>query len=222
MVQNSKQLLLNLNFHENYSKENFYKGDSHSEAYTWINSYEYWPNGVFILNGDSGSGKSHLCNIYKEKTNAIKLNKYFNVEEINNENNHLIIDDFDEIINTKEMEEKLFHLINRSYLHKSNLLLTTKINPKKMDIKLKDLKSRLNAAPCVIIHDPDDETFSLLLAKQLYDKGISLKPEVQEFAIKNCERSYKEIRSLSNYLYEIKTKKQTPISIFDIRNYIIN
>ena len=178
MVQKSKQLLLNLRFSENYSKENFYNGDSHSEAYTWINNYDYWPNGVFILNGDTGSGKSHLCNIYKEKTMAINLEKDCISEEINNDIKHLIIDDIDEIIKETKMEENLFHLINRSYLHKNKLLLTTKVMPRNLDIKLKDLKSRLNAAPCVIIQDPDDATFSFLLAKQLYDKGISLKPEV--------------------------------------------
>ena len=77
MINNNKkniQLSLNLKKKKIYEKDDFLVSNSNKEAYRLINSWPEWRSRKIIIFGDSGTGKTHLCKIWQNKTSAIIMN----------------------------------------------------------------------------------------------------------------------------------------------------
>jgi len=68
------QLILKFPSHQAYKREDFYVSPSNQEAYDFINSWPRWIKKIVNIFGPSGSGKSHLASILKNKTSCLKIN----------------------------------------------------------------------------------------------------------------------------------------------------
>ena len=68
------QLILKFPSHQAYKKEDFYVSPSNQEAYDFINSWPRWIKKIVNIFGPSGSGKSHLASILKNKTSYLQIN----------------------------------------------------------------------------------------------------------------------------------------------------
>ena len=69
----SDQLILKFPSHRAYKKEDFYVSPSNQEAYDFINSWPKWIKRIVNIYGPSGSGKSHLTSILKNKTSFLEI-----------------------------------------------------------------------------------------------------------------------------------------------------
>ena len=69
----SDQLILKFPTEKAYKKEDFYVSSSNEEAYDFINSWPKWIKRIVNIFGPSGSGKSHLANIFKNKTSCLHI-----------------------------------------------------------------------------------------------------------------------------------------------------
>ena len=67
----SDQLIFKFPSHQAYKKEDFYVSPSNQEAYDFINSWPSWIKRIVNIYGPSGSGKSHLASILKNKTSVL-------------------------------------------------------------------------------------------------------------------------------------------------------
>ena len=76
MINNTVQLTFDLGEEVSLNRDDFIASSSNKDALAWIDSWPNWPVNVSGLNvfGAPSSGKSHLANIWKTKSNALAIN----------------------------------------------------------------------------------------------------------------------------------------------------
>ena len=186
------QLIFKFPFKTNYIKQDFFVSSSNFEAYKLIESWPNWPDKSINVHGPSGCGKTHLSKILANQMETIFINsKNFNEETIvkNKLFKCLIIDNFNNNINEKLLYSMLNHL---KQIDKYVLINSLKpINH--YEIKLKDLKSRLEGFIKIGINLPTDELLKVVILKIFSEKQIKISEKNVEYIIKNIERTYDKI-----------------------------
>ena len=186
------QLIFKFPFKTNYIKQDFFVSSSNFEAYKLIESWPNWPDKSINVHGPSGCGKTHLSKILATQMETIFINsKNFNEEIIvkNKLFKCLIIDNFNNNINEKLLYSMLNHL---KQIDKYVLINSLKpINH--YEIKLKDLKSRLEGFIKIGINLPTDELLKVVILKIFSEKQIKISEKNVEYIIKNIERTYDKI-----------------------------
>ena len=173
-MKDLEQLLFKFKKIKNYNSEDFFVSESNFFAYNLVLKWPNWGKNILNLYGEKFCGKSHLCDIFQNKFGASKieasdLSKNF-ISQFKTHQN-LIIENFTENIDENTMYS-LINIIDRD--NKFILINSTKpIN--KLDIKLKDLLSRLNNCIFAEINIPDDELIFAILLKNFSDKQIQIK-----------------------------------------------
>ena len=211
-IQMNDQLILKFPTHRAYKKEDFYVSPSNQEAYDFINNWPKWIKRIINIFGPSGSGKSHLASILKNKTSCLKIDS----SEINEKiflkfktKEALIIEN----LNEKVSEELLFSLWNLT-LQDNKYLLITSIKPiSSYKFKLRDLISRVKSSLAIGIDLPGDDLISVILAKNFSDKQIKVEKKHIDYIIKRIDRSYEKISQFILTLDKYSLKKGSPFSL---------
>ena len=206
------QLILKFPTYQAYKKEDFYVSPSNQEAYDFINNWPKWIKRIINIFGPSGSGKSHLASILKNKTSCLKIDS--------NELNEKIFLKFKtkealiiENLNEKISEKLLFSLWNIA-LQDNKYLLITSIKPiSSYKFKLTDLISRVKSSLAIGIDLPGDDLISVILAKNFSDKQIKIKKKHIDYIIKRIDRSYEKISQFILTLDKYSLKKGSPFSL---------
>ena len=206
------QLILKFPDQKAYKKEDFYVSPSNQEAYDLINSWPKWIKRIANIFGPSGSGKSHLAAMLKNKTQCLqiesnKLNEKiflkFKVKEA------LIIENLNENIS-----EKLFFSLWNTALQDNKYLLITSTKPISLyKFKLKDLVSRVTSSLIIGIKLPSDDLISVILAKNFSDKQIEVEKKHIDYIIKRIDRSYEKISQFILTLDKYSLKKGSPFGL---------
>ena len=184
-----------------------------------IESWPSWPGKWLNIFGTTGSGKTHLAKILEKKIDKIQL---IDAEMINNQTiqdlndiDCLIIDNFNNNIN-----ENLFYSILNQSRQLENFILINSINSiANTEVKLKDLKSRINSFLIIGIEMPTDDLLKIIISKTLSDKQISIDPKISEYIIKNVERSYEKMFKFLKDLDEMSLSTGKSININLIKKY---
>ena len=206
------QLILKFPKYQAYKKEDFYVSPSNQEAYDFINNWPKWIKRIINIFGPSGSGKSHLASILKNKTSCVKIDS----NEINEKiflkfktKEALIIEN----LNEKISEKLLFSLWNIA-LQDNKYLLITSIKPiSSYKFKLTDLISRVKSSLAIGIDLPGDDLISVILAKNFSDKQIKVEKKHIDYIIKRIDRSYEKISQFILTLDKYSLKKGSPFSL---------
>ena len=208
----SDQLILEFPSHKAYKKEDFYVSPSNQQAYDFINSWPRWIKRTVNIFGPSGSGKSHLASILKNKTSCLQVNS----NELNEDifikyktKEALIIENLDEKIS----ENLLFALWNIALQDNKYLMITSKKSIASYKFKLKDLASRITSSLIIGIKLPSDDLISVILAKNFSDKQIKTEKKHIEYIIKRIDRSYEKISQFILILDKYSLKKGSPFSL---------
>jgi len=208
----SEQLIFNFPFKKNYLKQDFYVSKNNFNAFKLIESWPNWPSRLVNIFGPKGCGKTHLINILKSKIQSVlipsksvtndTLIKY-KIKEC------LIIDDFE-----NNIEEKiLYSIINMASQDNKYLIISSIVSLKDFEIKLSDLKSRLNSFLDIGIDLPTDDLLKVILTKNFSDKQIRISSKNIEYILKNIERSYEKVNSFSNSIDNLSLTKASPINL---------
>jgi len=206
------QLILKFPSHQAYKKEDFYVSPSNQEAYDFINSWPRWIKKIVNIFGPSGSGKSHLASILKNRTSYLKINsnelneKIFTRYKIKEA---LIIENLDEKIS----EKLLFALWNVAMQDNKYLMITSKKPIASYKFKLKDLTSRVKSSLIIGIKLPSDDLISVIIAKSFSDKQIKVEKKHIDYIIKRIDRSYEKISQFILILDKYSLKKGKPFSL---------
>jgi chromosomal replication initiation ATPase DnaA len=206
------QLILKFPTYQAYKKEDFYVSPSNQEAYDFINNWPKWIKRIINIFGPSGSGKSHLASILKNKTSCLKIDS--------NELNEKIFLKFKtkealiiENLNEKISEKLLFSLWNIA-LQDNKYLLITSIKPiSSYKFKLTDLISRVKSSLAIGIDLPGDDLISVILAKNFSDKQIKVEKKHIDYIVKRIDRSYEKISQFILTLDKYSLKKGSPFSL---------
>ena len=218
-MKDLNQLLFKFKNLKNYNSEDFFVSESNFFAFNLVINWPNWGKNILNIYGEKYSGKSHLSVIFQNKFGANKIDaKNLNDNFLTQFKTHqnLIIENFDENIDEKNM----YSLINVVDRDNKFILInsTTPIN--QMNIKLKDLISRLNNCIFAKIDNPDDDLIYAILIKNFSDKQLQIKKNYIEYIIKNIDRSYEKIYEFINKIDQTSLKKKRPIDLKIIKEVL--
>ena len=206
------QLIFKFPSYNAYKKEDFYVSPSNQEAFDFVNSWPKWLKRIVNIYGPTGSGKTHLASILKNKTSYLQLDS----KDLNEQNflkfktkEALVIENFDDTVS----EKKLFSFWNMA-LQDNKYFLINSIKPiNSYNWKLKDLKSRINSCLTIGIKLPSDDLISVIIAKNFSDKQIKVEKKHIDYIIKRIDRSYEKISQFILTLDKYSLKKGSPFGL---------
>ena len=191
-----KQLFFDFRAHPAFGRADFLTAPCNQRAFDMICAWPQWTNRVMMLCGDIGSGKTHLTQVWRERSGAIPLHHHLNDWREQSQKN-FYVDDIDRgetIRNNPIDEETLFEILNHILYGRGDepyfLLLTAREESWWHAIQLKDLRSRLALVPKIRLDSPNDQLMSALLVKLFQDRQISVTPHLIDWLLTRMERSF--------------------------------
>lgn len=196
MIARDQQLALDLPIRQAMGREDFLVTESNRAAVELIDQWPNWPSYGAILVGPGGSGKSHLAEIFRQRSSAqVALMSRINAEEVLAAPAvNLVVEDVDQAVID---ERALFHILNIARQQKSFVLLTAKSSPSAWGVKLPDLSSRLAALPAVRFLVPDDALLRGVLVKQFGDRQIAVTESTVSYLVQRMPRSLEAARAIA-------------------------
>ena len=215
------QLIFKFPFKTNYLEKDFFVSSNNFEAYKLIESWPDWSSKWINIYGPLGCGKTHLTNILKNKLKLLNVDaREFN-EKINlqlEKYECLVIENFDNNIDEKLLYSSLNHI---KQLNK-NILINSRKSIKDFDVKLIDLKSRLNSFLDLSINLPTDDLIRVIILKSFSDKQINISSNNLEYILKNIDRSYEKISKFTKDIDDISLSTGKSIKINLIKKVLNN
>ena len=215
------QLVFKFPFKTKYYEQDYYVSSNNFSAYRLIENWPNWPDKWVNIFGPKGCGKTHLSNILKKKINAI-LVKASNLDDkiLNTMKSKecLIIDDYNEDID----ENLLYSILNHANQFNQYIVINSLMAVKKSNVKLNDLKSRLNSFIDLGIDLPTDDLLRVIITKSFSDKQIKVNVKILEYILKNIDRSYEKIFKLIKEIDEVSLSTGKSININLIKKVLKN
>ena len=213
------QLLLKFDYKINFNEHDFYLSKSNSEAFNMVNKWPNWEKKILNISGEKFSGKSHLANIFKQKSKAFLVTG----QEINNSVfknlklfESIIIDDFEKCYDEKILYS-IFNLIDQD----NKYLLINSLKPiNEIEFILPDLSSRAKNCLYAEIQNPDDELLFAIILKNFSDRQIKIEKKIINFIISRIDRSYRKIDEFIYKIDELTLKKKKPINFKTIKEIL--
>ncbi len=214
------QLIFKFKMNKSFNKDDYYVSESNKYAYKIIKKWPKWPKKIINIFGEKKSGKSHLANIFRKKTNGI----YINAKEIDDKiinkfkiYETIIIDNF-----YSKFDDKLFYTIFNLVEQDNKFLLIFSKRPiSNFKFKIKDAQSRAKNFISIEILPPDDNLIFAIIMKSLADRQIIIDKKIINFILKRINRSYSKIHDFIYKIDELSLKKKKSIN-FKIIKEIIN
>ena len=201
-----QQLVFSYPHNVKRSSHNFFVSDSNQQTVNTVLNWQNWDPSYFVLEGGPASGKTHLLELWREKSNAIDLPQFFSPVK-----NNYALDDADKTFAGAGQTE-LFHWLN--FLQgEGGALLMTCSQPVGEWVTLPDLASRLKAAPHGFIEAPDDKLMDAAFKKMFADRQIQIDDNVLSYLLPRIERSLSSAHDLVEKLDEISLQSKRRITI---------
>jgi len=177
--------------------DDFLVAAPNADAVAWLDRWPDWPAPALVIHGAPGCGKSHLCQVYLSASGgravSIDALRATTPPDLVGAAPALVIDDVDAAL-AAGLEHELFHLYNFIAESRRHLLMTAAAAPSRWDVKLADLRSRLNAAMACEIGPPDDPLMAAVLVKLFADRQLKIDDGVLAFLLARMERSFDAAR----------------------------
>jgi chromosomal replication initiation ATPase DnaA len=194
MTPAPRQLALALDHPESLVREDFLSGPPNASALALIECWPAWPNRSVILAGPEGSGKSHLAAVWADAAGARVVGARAlepGMVPRTLATGAVVVED---LLPGAFDERALFHLLNLAREDEAFVLITGRVPPVAFEVELRDLRSRLRAAPVVSLLPPDDLLFRGLIIKFCADRQLSIDETVVSYLVTRIERSYSAAR----------------------------
>lgn len=203
----NNQLPLNIQLSDTATFHNFYSGDNQVVIQHLQNLLIAKANPIIYLWGLSGSGKSHLlqacCHMAQQQQLTVS---YFPLVEHNQwqptifdnleQFNLVCLDDIEQLVGQADWEEACFNLYNRLHLANQCLIITGNKPPRKLELLLPDLTSRLTAALILRIQPLTDQEKLVAMKLRAQYRGLILSDDVAQFLLARCTRNMQELFSM--------------------------
>ncbi len=207
------QLPLDLGVRTAYGLEDFIVADCNRAAVAWIDSWPTWPSAALAIAGPAGAGKTHLCQVWRQRTGARVVEPgalgVLAPPELVGDAPALVLDAIAEPV----PERPLLHLLNHLAEQRRHALIAAREPPARWAIALPDLRSRLAALPAVAIGAPDDGLLAAVIAKLFRDRQLPVGAEVVDYLLARIERSLSAAQRIVAALDRAALAGQRPITI---------
>lgn len=190
-----QQLILDLPVRTSLDRGDFFVSDVNRLALARLEGPTTWPNGKLVLVGPEGAGKTHLAHIWAEQETA-RLIRPPDLErlDIGSIEESVALDDADRI--EGGAERALLHLHNQLAASGHCLLLTARHAPRQWEVRLPDLKSRMEATDIVRIDAPDEALLAAVLMKLFADRQNTVTPSAINWLTRHMDRSFAEAQRI--------------------------
>jgi len=192
MTGKPEQLPFDLGHRAAFTREDFFVSDCNAAAVAWLDKYPAWPAPLLLVHGPAASGKTHLLHVWQQQTQAA----VYDPAHIDAAPACVIVDDIDRLIGDTVREESLLHLYNLQKERGGHILAAAAAPPAQWAFRLRDLESRLRAAPAVSIGAPDDNLMAIVLTKLFSDRQIFVSQEVVNFIVPRLTRTFAAMRDI--------------------------
>lgn len=170
-----KQIPFDFGHSPSWDADDFLVSACNQDAVQKISAWPKWQGNGLYLYGSKGSGKTYLGEAWRKKSNAVVWPEVGQA---------IIVDGLKDVD-----EEKLFHTYNQLKETGGYLLVMEEVPLRQVDLKLKDLMSRLMTLPAAELLPPDDALLSAILIKQFHDRQVKVMPEIIAYILPRIERS---------------------------------
>ena len=215
-VTASRQLVLDLQPRAAFGREDFLVAPCNSAALAWIEQWPDWPASGLAIYGPTGCGKSHLAQVWRERSGATEVSLAalgdLDLRGLLAKCPAVIIEDADRGLDERA-ESALFHLYNLCREQGATLLLTGQAAPARWPMRLADLRSRLSVLPTAAIGRPDDMLIEAVLGKLFADRQLKVGAEVIRFLLLRMERSFAAARATVEGLDRQALAGQRPVTM---------
>ena len=194
-----------------FDESEFLVADSNADARAWIDRWPDWDGRGLAIWGPEGSGKTHLADIWRQRSGA----RLVNAADIGPDfvdswqGGNLVLEDRVDGVG----ESGLLHAINLVREEGGYLLITDTAPPARWQVSLPDLRSRLAALPAVAIGRPEDDLIAAVLAKQFRDRQIKVGDGVISYLVLRMERSFDAIGTIVATLDLLSLVEKRPITV---------
>ncbi len=207
------QLPLDLGHHTSLGRESFFAGPCNEDALRWIDRWPDWPAIGLALYGSPGCGKTHLAEIWREKSRAVSV-AAASIEgreaaDIAADAPAIVVED----ITATVPQQTLFHLYNLLGERGGHILFTATDPPARMAFALPDLISRLRAMPAIEIADPDDLVLGGVMRKIFEDRQLPVSEDIIAYLLARMERSYAAARILAAEIDRLALAERRQVTI---------
>ena len=217
-MKKSKQLYFQMPNKTSLGIEDYIVTDSNNFAFDLIVKMVRGEINFGLISGPPYSGKTHLSKILIKNASNYKSfyidRDYQNILNRFEASDILILENIDKVKHDSA-EQDLFHIINLVKENNKKLLMTSRKSISEIDLRLEDLKSRLNSILEAKIKEPDDQLMELILIKIFNDKQLKINPNVIDFLMSRLVRSYKSINlfieKIDNFSLERGKKITIPL-----------
>ena len=206
-----RQLILDLPHRAALAAEDFLVSHSNAAAVAMVDRWPQWPASALILVGPPGSGKSHLVEVWRQRSQAQRIEARDLISEKVPgllERHALALEDAGLGVN----ETALFHLLNLAHQQNAHVLITSSLNPGQWIVTLPDLQSRLRAAPIVEIGAADDALLRGVLVKLFADRQLAVEETVISYLVNRMPRSLAAARALVAEIDARALEQKVPVT----------
>jgi chromosomal replication initiation ATPase DnaA len=205
-------------------REDFLVGPANAAAVGWIDRWPDWPAPALILNGPAACGKKHLAAVWRERSGAVLVScadlATQQAEYIAAQGTHIVLAGLDPWLGDANAERTLFHLYNMFKEQSRTMLITLRMPLFQADFAIADLKSRLRAAPVVVIAPPDDELLASILIKLFHDRQLVVSEDVIRYVLPRMERSFSAARDIVETADRIALAAKKPVTVALMRQVL--
>lgn len=199
------QLTFDLGHRPALGREDFLVAPGNEVAVAWIDRWPDWPGPVLALYGPAGSGKTHLCEVWRAASGALWIDgdslAALEPPELLGDARAVALDDIEDRVQADpDSASRLLRLYNLIAERGGHMLLIGRQAPARWQVAVADLRTRLSAVPAFEMAPPDDAMIEAVMVKLFADRQLRVPVEVVRFLLPRMERSFAAARALVDAL----------------------
>lgn len=206
----SSQLTFPFEERRSFARGDFVPGATNEGALAFVDTWPEWPQRVCALWGPTGSGKTHLAQVWRAHADAIELREL--TREVVADlpaGGAFLLDDADQ----GDRGGALFHLINLVNQTSGWLLMTGREAPPRWRTSVPDLHSRLTAVPGAALESPDEALIARVLLKLFADRQLKLPEALIGYLAPRLRRSFAEAERIVVLIDTLALQQKRNISV---------
>lgn len=223
------QEIFNFDQVERLDWSDFIESEENREAVSCLSCWpQSWNTNGVVIYGAQKVGKTHLASLWAQTANAryILSSGFFESPRAlfspNYNSCNFVIDNFDSLLadqNRNNLDNWMFDFFNICREKNSFFLILSRSAPSLWNIRLRDLKSRLQTLPAIYIKQPNDSLLLKIGKKISKDFGIAISDETIDYIMEHVTRDVPTLSETLKKLDRIAMQKQKSINIPFVRKY---